>query len=54
MPGKCPERTDLPSRARKDNRGQTPLSWAAKYKHEAIITLLLNKGAKLKSKDNCG
>jgi hypothetical protein len=35
--------------------GQTPLSWAAEKGHEAIVKLLLERGAELETKDNnCG
>ena len=37
-----------------DNYGQTPLSWAARDGHEAIVKLLLEKGADIKAKDNNG
>jgi hypothetical protein len=36
----------------KDTSGQTPLSWAAENGHEAVVALLLEKGAELESKDN--
>jgi ankyrin repeat protein len=31
--------------------GQTPLSWAARNRHEAVVKLLLEKGAELETKD---
>lgn len=37
-----------------DKGGRTPLSWAAERGHEAIITLLLAKGASVETKDNEG
>jgi hypothetical protein len=36
----------------KDSWGRTPLSWAAIRGHEAVVKLLLEKGAELESKDN--
>ena len=36
----------------KDTYDRTPLSWAAIYGHEAVVKLLLEKGAQLESKDN--
>ena len=36
----------------KDTYGRTPLSWAAENGHEAVVKLLLEKGAELESKDN--
>lgn len=33
----------------KDYYGQTPLSWAAKKRHKAVVKLLLEKGAGIKS-----
>ncbi|RYO96334.1 hypothetical protein DL764_007492 [Monosporascus ibericus] len=38
----------------KDSYGQTPLSWAARNGHEAVVKLLLNNGANLKSKSDNG
>jgi ankyrin repeat domain-containing protein 50 len=35
----------------KDDIGRTPLSWAARYGHEALVKLLLEKGAELETKD---
>jgi len=35
----------------KDTTGRTPLLWAAKKGHEAMVRLLLEKGAELESKD---
>jgi ankyrin repeat protein len=37
-----------------DSDGQTPLSWAAQWGQEAIVQLLLEKGADLESKSNNG
>ena len=38
----------------KDNHNQTPLSWAAKRGHEAVVKLLVETGkADVDSKDNC-
>jgi ankyrin repeat protein len=34
--------------------GQTPLSYAAENGHEAMVKLLLEKGAELESKSNSG
>jgi len=31
----------------KDMIGRTPLLWAARYGHKAVVTLLLEEGAKL-------
>jgi hypothetical protein len=44
-------RYDLDS---KDSYGWTPLSLAAKRGHEALVKLLLEKGAELESKNNSG
>ncbi|KXX73089.1 Ankyrin repeat domain-containing protein 50 [Madurella mycetomatis] len=38
----------------KDKGGRTPLSWAAERGHEAVIRLLLGKGADTESKDYMG
>jgi ankyrin repeat protein len=38
----------------KDSYGRTPLSWAALTGHEAVVTLLLAKGAELETKDSNG
>ncbi|KUJ13176.1 uncharacterized protein LY89DRAFT_153773 [Mollisia scopiformis] len=38
----------------KDSYGQTPLSWAAKSGHEAMVKLLLDKGAELEAKSTYG
>ena len=35
----------------KDSNGRTPLSWAAEKGHEAVVKLLLEKGAELEAKD---
>jgi ankyrin repeat protein len=35
----------------KDSYGRTPLSWAAEMGHEAVVKLLLEKGAELETKD---
>jgi ankyrin repeat protein len=43
---KCP---DL-----KDSYSRTPLSYAAEYGHEAMVALLLEKGAELDTKDTYG
>ena len=34
--------------------GQTPLSWAAQNGHEAVVKLLLEKGADVESKSSNG
>jgi ankyrin repeat protein len=44
-------RHDLDS---KDTYGQTPLSRAAENGHEAVVKLLLEKGAELETKDKDG
>jgi len=36
----------------KDSYGRTPLSWAVEKGHEAVVALLLEKGAKLEAKSN--
>jgi ankyrin repeat protein len=37
-----------------DSSGRTPLSWAAGRGHEAVVTLLIDKGAELETKDKLG
>ena len=36
----------------KDSHGRTPLSWAAYHGHEAVVKLLVEKGAELEAKDH--
>jgi ankyrin repeat protein len=38
----------------KDEDGSTPLSWAAGLGHEAVVKLLLDKGAELETEDGRG
>ena len=38
----------------KDKNGRTPLSWAARKAHEAVVKLLLENGADLESTDTIG
>lgn len=38
----------------RDADGRTPLSWAAKRGHEAMVSLLLEKGAAIDSEDRFG
>ena len=38
----------------KDETGQTPISWAARYGQEAVVRLLIKQGAEADSKDNMG
>ncbi|KAH8687250.1 hypothetical protein BGZ60DRAFT_438813, partial [Tricladium varicosporioides] len=39
----------------KDSNGRTPLSWVAQNGHEAVVKLLIEKGAELETKDTiCG
>ena len=38
----------------RDSYGWTPPSWAAEKGHEAVVKLLLEKGADLESKDQDG
>jgi ankyrin repeat domain-containing protein 50 len=45
-------KVDADSKDGADSR--TPLSWAARYGHEAVVKLLLEKGTELETKDNYG
>ncbi|KXH63431.1 hypothetical protein CSAL01_04545 [Colletotrichum salicis] len=38
----------------KDSYGRTPLSWAAEYGHEAVVRLLLDRGAHIEAADEEG
>ena len=38
----------------KDSDGRTPLSWPAWNGHDAVVKLLLEKGAELETKDSDG
>jgi ankyrin repeat protein len=38
----------------KNTYNRSPLSWAAEKGHEAVVKLLLEKGAELESRDKSG
>ncbi len=38
----------------RDETGQTPLQWAIRQRHEAVVRLLLEKGANFEAKDHYG
>ncbi|KAH8649012.1 ankyrin repeat-containing domain protein, partial [Ilyonectria robusta] len=38
----------------RDDYGRTPLSWAAEGGHEAVVRLLLEKGAAIEARDRYG
>ncbi|KAM0134521.1 hypothetical protein ACHAP3_005415 [Botrytis cinerea] len=38
----------------KDEKGHKPLVWATRHRYEDMVKLLLDKGADIESKDNCG
>jgi ankyrin repeat protein len=38
----------------RDDRGRTPLLWAAENGHEAVMKLLVSRDAKLETRDNHG
>ena len=40
------------ARVRRSSYGRTPLSWAARNGHEAVVKLLLEKGAELEAKES--
>jgi len=42
----------LTLRTKDKRQGRTPLSFAAENGHEAVVSLLLEKGANLETKDN--
>ncbi|KAK4078540.1 uncharacterized protein Triagg1_2871 [Trichoderma aggressivum f. europaeum] len=45
---------DMDKKLKDSRRGRTPLLWAAMNGHEAIVQLLLDKGANIDSKDSYG
>ncbi|KAM3077065.1 hypothetical protein ACMFMF_004980 [Clarireedia jacksonii] len=51
MFGQTPLRKDIELEARDSQYSRTPLSWAAIRGHEAVVKLLLERGAKLEAKD---
>ncbi|KAF7914964.1 hypothetical protein EAE99_010385 [Botrytis elliptica] len=44
----------LPNINQKDEKGQTPLFWAIRYRHEDMVRLLIEEGASIESKDSHG
>jgi ankyrin repeat protein len=48
------ERTDNIATESKDKNSITLLLWSARYRHKAVVELLLKKGAELEFKDKDG